>query len=156
MGSLSSDKAPGAGVLEQVRETLRAAPLDAELRERIAAGRLTEPYEATGLEAVLRPARDPERPRRGKAKETGAVSREQAKVVREELRSARRASAAAEARATQARDRLAAAERELASAEAAVSERKRALADASRSLEAAEQARRRLESRLGRLSETGR
>lgn len=157
VGSLGSGKAPAAGVLEQVRETLRAAPLDDELRKRIAAGRLTEPYEATGLEAMLRPARDPQRPRRGgKPKDAGAASREQAKVVREELRAARRASAAAKARARKARDRLAAAERELASVEAAVSQRERELADASRSLDAAEQARRRLESRLARLSETAR
>jgi hypothetical protein len=128
--------------LTEIRDTLHAAALDDEARERIAAGRLVEPQQAIGLggfgafAGAAAPAPPPprkERASKGKPpkEEKDAGRREEAAARRERLKAARTA-------LRDAQDAVREHERELRSADREVADRERALEEAENALSSAQ------------------
>ncbi len=117
LGAIESslESEPGPGVLDRVRETLRATAADDELRAQFAAGTLTRDREAVGFGAMPPSATESRRGGRRRSKAT-ATAAERQRAEQAERRAARALETAAkrvadaERRLERAREALGAAE----------------------------------------------
>jgi hypothetical protein len=121
-------KGSSAAILDRARETLRALAGDAELREELAAGRVTRDRRAVGFGALAapagraRPAAAPAGPRRPSAAQRRR-GEQRAKRAQRELDAATKRVTAARSRRDKARRNLGAAQAEVEEAEATQGER---------------------------------
>ena len=102
---LRREGAPSAAIVDQVRESLRAAAIGAEGRDLLARGRFTAPIrlEGFGLVNELAPAEPPPRPRGPVGTTTRRVDRRDDAEAKQALRAARSRLREAEAAAKAAR-----------------------------------------------------
>jgi hypothetical protein len=109
--------APGAGVLKQIDDSLRAAAVSPAGRELLARGRFTQPLQAEGFDVFGELAASaPPRRRESPSAQARRGARDAVRAAKERVREAERAAAAAEKRAEQLRGELAGAEDDAAAA----------------------------------------